>query len=169
MTAQKCLRLGALCQSGEVVLSDGAGLNVVVMPPIEQKAAAQAARAESAQVALSGSGQPVALGSPMLAHPSALGLVTPAGRYSVIHYVPNTIDGLRNRGLRALLAQTFCSCRNCHLRCRETDNSLPCSTIRFFTTARTVSGLSGGCRLLSTFGELVFVNEQCLVSIPAWP
>lgn len=62
---------------------------------------------ESAQVALSGSGQPVALGSPMLAHPSALGLVTPAGRYSVIHHVPNTIDGLRNRGLRALLAQTF--------------------------------------------------------------
>ncbi len=52
MTAQKCLRLGALCQSGEVVLSDGAGLNVVVMPPIEQKAAAQAARAVPAVQAL---------------------------------------------------------------------------------------------------------------------
>ena len=62
---------------------------------------------ELAQVALSGSDQPVALGSPMLAGPSALRLVTSAGRFSVIHHVPTTIDGLRNRGLRALLAQTF--------------------------------------------------------------
>src|SRR6266550_4860857 len=30
----------------------------------------------------------------------------------------------------------FCFCRNCHLRCRETDNSLTCSTIRFFACVR---------------------------------
>ncbi len=104
VTAQKRLRLGHCFNRGAVYVVEGAGLNVVVMPPIEQKAAAKAARAvpavqalavqgvdsrgvlhvvwqKSAQVALSGSSQPVALGSPMLAHPSALGLVTPAGRY----------------------------------------------------------------------------------------
>jgi hypothetical protein len=43
----------------------------------------------------------------MLACPSALALVTPAGRYSVIYHVPNTIDGLRNHPLRALRAQSF--------------------------------------------------------------
>jgi hypothetical protein len=62
---------------------------------------------ESAQVALSSSSKPVALGFPILVCPSALGLVTPAGRYSLIHHVPNTIDGRRSRRLRALLAQSF--------------------------------------------------------------
>ena len=32
----------------------------------------------------------------------------------------------------------FCACRNCHLRCRETDNSMTCSTIRFFTFLKNV-------------------------------
>jgi hypothetical protein len=62
---------------------------------------------ELAQVALRSSSEPVALGFPILVCPSALGLVTPAGRYSLSHHVPNTIDGRRSRRLRALLAQTF--------------------------------------------------------------
>jgi hypothetical protein len=62
---------------------------------------------ELAQIALSSSSEPVALGCRILVCPSALGLVTPAGAYSVSHHVPNTMDGRRSRRLRALLAQTF--------------------------------------------------------------
>ena len=51
VTAQKRLRFGP-CFNREGCVVEGAGLNVVVMPPIEQKAAAQAARAVPAVQAL---------------------------------------------------------------------------------------------------------------------